>query len=155
MTRNEWMTPFRMDDLEWSTVTGWVSHALWYTAVFSLLCGMCKSRFPVRPPGWLWMRHRTLFLAEKPSEAFLQHIFHVTYVLSASCASHARHGDMRCEWIVHSLRPPNAELGLMIPTGIVCAPNIYQYTELHGYHEEDTQESGTSLVISLKNFICT
>lgn len=75
--------------------------------------------------------------------------------IHTECFLCARRGGVRCEWMVHSLGCPNAELGLMIPTGVDCALNIYQYAELHGCHEEDTREPGASLVISLKNLICT
>lgn len=47
----------------------------------------------------------------------------------------------------------NSELGLILLTGIYGALIRCHFPELHGYDEEDANESGTSLAIILKNLI--
>lgn len=59
-------------------------------------------------------------------------------------------GDRRWGWCRPLLRLHDADLELNLPTGICWAPSQSHYIELRGYNEEDTDESGTCLAISLK-----
>lgn len=62
-------------------------------------------------------------------------------------------GDLRCDWCSHSLKLHDAELGLVLPTGIYGAPVRCHFTELHGCNEEVMNESGNSLAVRLMNLI--